>query len=143
MTDEPRDSTSVEDFLADVESYIDDWFRAKLPLAFHGGVRWSPPTDVYETDQEFRITMAVPGIRIEDLSVRFEHGNLTVRGVRREPCGEPRRYHAVEIPVGAFGRRVRVLRPVVAEDIKVTYTDGLLRITLPKARADRLDVPID
>ena len=143
MTNESGDRTSVEDFLADVESYIDDWFRAKLPLAFHGGMRWSPPTDVYETDEEFRVTMAVPGIRIEDLSVTFEHAALTVRGVRREPCGEPRRYHAVEIPVGPFGRRVRILRAVREDDIKVTYTDGLLRITLPKARAEPLDVPID
>ncbi len=143
MKKESRDRTSVEDLLSDVESYIDDWFRAKLPLAFHGGVRWSPPTDVFETEKEVCVTMAVPGIHVDDISVHFERGTLTVRGVRREPCGEPRRYHAVEIPVGPFGRRVRILRSIQADDIEVTYDDGLLRITLPKAPAERLDVPID
>lgn len=142
MTNESGDRTSVEDFLADVESYIDDWFRAKLPFAFHGGVRWAPPTDVFEDDTEVRVTMAVPGIRIEDISVLFERGMLAVRGIRREPCAAGRRYYTMEIPMGPFGRRVRILRPIVEDAIKVTYADGLLRISLPKARSERVDVPI-
>lgn len=143
MTDESRDRTSVEEFLADVEAYIDDWFRAKLPLAFHGGMRWSPPTDVFETESEVRVTIAVPGIRIEDIVVQFERETLTVRGVRREPCSERRRYYTMEIPVGPFGRRVRILRPIEEEEIAVTYSDGLLRISLPKAPVERRDVSID
>jgi HSP20 family protein len=143
MTNESRDRTSVEEFLADVEAYFDGWFRAKLPFAIHGGMRWSPPTDVFETDGEIRITMAVPGIRIEDIVIQFENGTLTVRGVRREPCADRRRYHTMEIPVGPFGRRVRVLRPVAEEEIKVTYADGLLRISLPKSPSERRDGSID
>src|SRR3972149_1094517 len=108
MSHESDDRTSVEEFLADVESYIDEWFRAKLPFAFHGGMRWSPPTDVFEDGKEIRVTMAVPGIRIEDINVHCERGMLTVRGVRREPCDTGRRYHTMEIPVGPFGRRERI-----------------------------------
>jgi HSP20 family protein len=143
VTDESHDRTSVEEFLADVEAYIDEWFRAKLPFSFAEGVRWTPPTDVYETETDIRVTMAVPGIRIEDLAVQFDHGILTIRGERREPCTDRRRYHTMEIPVGSFGRRIRISRPVDPDAIKVTYTDGLLRITLSKVRADRLEVPID
>jgi HSP20 family protein len=142
MKDESSNRTSVEEFLADVEGYIDDWFRAKLPFSFARG-RWTPPTDVYETETHFRVTIAVPGIRVEDLSVEFEHGILTVRGERREPCNERRRYYTMEIPVGSFGRRIRVSRPIDPKGIKVSYGDGLIRITLPKARGERLDVPID
>jgi len=143
MSNESNDGTSVEEFLADVESYIDEWFRAKLPFAFHGGMRWSPPTDVFEDAREIRVTMAVPGIRMEDISVQFERGTLTVRGVRREPCDAGRRYHTMEIPVGPFGRRVRILLPIEEDAIKVTYADGLLRISLPKARSERVEVPIE
>jgi HSP20 family protein len=87
--------------------------------------------------------MAVPGIRIEDLRVLFDHGILTVRGERREPCNDRRRYYTMEIPVGSFGRRIRVSRPIDPNGIKVTYSDGLITITMPKARSERLDVPID
>lgn len=137
-----RDRTSVEDFLAEVEGYIDEWFRAKLPFAYAGGVRSAPPTDVYETEDRIVVTLAVPGIREQDLDIRFERGVLTVRGVRREPCVERRRYHTMEIPVGPFGRRVRILRSIDERGIDVAYSDGLLRITLPKARLERREVPI-
>lgn len=141
MTKESRDRTSVEEFLADVESYIDDWFRAKVPFAFGGG--WNPPTDVYETEDAITVTMAVPGIRVEHIDVHFDRGTLTVRGVRREACSDRRRYHSMEIPVGSFGRRVRILLQIDEEGIKVTYADGLLRIVLPKVRSERVDVPIE
>jgi HSP20 family molecular chaperone IbpA len=75
------------------------------------------------------------------MSVQFEHDVLLVRGVRRERCGDARRYHKMEIPVGAFSRRMRIGRPVNADGIKVAYQDGMLRVTLPKIHP-RVDVPI-
>ncbi len=138
-----REKSSVEEILADVEAHIDGWFQAKLPFSFRGGLRWTPATDVYETEREYRVTMAVPGLRIEDLSVQFEADTLRVRGVRRDPCGDQRHYHKMEIPVGPFERRVRVPRPIRAEEITVTYRDGLVEVSLPKAPSGCLDVPIE
>lgn len=142
MADKTRDKTPVEELLADIDSYIHDWFQAKLPFTFQGGVRWTPPTDVYETEDAVYVTMAIPGVRAEDLNVRFEHGILHVRGVRREPCGDARRYHKMEIPAGPFSRRLRVARPVDADELEVSYRDGMLRVALPKLHAARVDVPI-
>ena len=143
--EKPREKTPVEELLADIDSYIHDWFQAKLPFTFQGGqggVRWVPPTDVYETEDALHVTMAIPGIRLEDMSVRFEHDVLVVRGVRREGCADARHYHKMEIPAGSFSRRLRVARPVKGDAIEVAYQDGMLRITLPKARAPRVDVAI-
>jgi len=141
MNDKTREKKPVEELLADIDSYIHDWFQAKLPFTFQGGVRWTPPTDVFETEEAVHVTMAIPGTRPEDMSVHFEHDTLLVRGVRRERCGDSRRYHKMEIPVGAFIRRLRVARPVNADGIEVAYTDGMLRVTLPKLHP-RVDVPI-
>ena len=138
-----RDRTPVDDALADVEAYIDDWFQSRLPFSFHRERRWVPSTDVYETDSAYTITMAVPGMRIDDISVRFERDTLSVRGVRREPCEVSRQYHQLEIPVGLFERRVRVTRPIDVDRIRVSYNDGLLRVDLPKGRPERIDVAIE
>lgn len=143
MSDKIREKTPVEDLLADIDSYIHDWFQAKLPFTFQGGVRWTPPTDVYETEDAVHVTMAIPGIRAEDMSVHFEHDTLLVRGVRRERCVDSRHYHKMEIPVGAFSRRMRIARPVDADAIDISYDDGMLRVILPKARIARVEVPID
>lgn len=142
MTDKTRDKTPVEELLADIDSYIHDWFHAKLPFAFQSGARWTPATDVFETENALTVTMAVPGIRAEDLSVRFDQGILHVRGIRREGCADGRRYLKMEIPAGPFSRRLRVGRPVDADEIEVSYRDGMLRVTLPKLRPARMDVPI-
>lgn len=143
MEERTRKKTPVEELLDDVESYIEDWFQAKLPFAFHGRVRWTPPTDVYETEAAYHITMSVPGLDTGDCKVEFEQGTLIVRGVRREPCEGTRRYLKMEIPVGPFERRIRMGRAVEIDEIRVDYEDGLLRIELPKAEPVRRDVPID
>lgn len=143
MSEKTREKSPVDELLADIDTYIQDWFQAKLPFAFQGGVRWAPPTDVYETENALHVTMAIPGIRVEDLSVRFENGVLDVRGVRRERCGDVRRYQKMEIPAGPFARRLRAARAVSADDIEVSYDEGMLRITLPKVRAGRVEIPID
>lgn len=143
MSEKTREKSPVEELLADIDTYIQDWFQAKLPFTFEGGVRWAPPTDVYETEAAFHVTMAIPGIRVEDINVRFERDVLRVGGVRREHCRDVRRYQKMEIPAGPFSRRLRVLRPVSADDIEVSYDDGMLRITLPKVRGTPVDIPID
>jgi HSP20 family protein len=141
MTDEARKKGSVDDLLADVEAYIDDWFQAKLPFTFQGGIRWTPQTDVYETEDDYRVTMALPGMSTEDIQVHFERDTLRVRGVRRERRGDPRNYFKMEIPVGPFERRIRLPRSIRADEIAVHYENGLLRITVPKVSP--VDVPIE
>lgn len=141
MNDETQKKGSVDDLLADVEAYIDDWFQAKLPFTFQGGVRWTPQTDVYETEDDYRVTMALPGMSTQDIQVHFERDTLRVRGVRRERQGDPRNYFKMEIPVGPFERRIRLPRSIVADEITVHYENGLLRITVPKVSP--VDVPIE
>lgn len=143
MSEKTHEKSPVEELLADIDTYIQDWFQAKLPFSFRGGVRWAPPTDVYETEEALHVTMAVPGVRLEDISVRFERDVLHVLGVRREQCGDVRRYQKMEIPAGPFSRRLQVARPVDAGGIEVSYDDGMLRITLPKVRGARVEIPID
>lgn len=143
MTDRARKRSPVEELLEDVESYVQELFQSKLPFAYHGRVRWTPPTDVYETEEEFHVVMAVPGLERDDVKVEFERDTLRVRGCRPEPAGEKRDYYKMEIPVGPFERRVRIGRAVRAEDIRVLYEDGVLRIALPKSRTGPVEVPID
>ncbi|MDX1661839.1 MAG: Hsp20/alpha crystallin family protein [Gemmatimonadota bacterium] len=143
MTDRARKRGPVEELLDDVESYVEELFQSNLPLAYHGRVRWTPPTDVYECEEEFCVVMAVPGLRKDEVKVEFEGQTLRVRGMRREPAGQKRHYYKMEIPVGPFERRVRIGRAIRADDIRVRYEDGLLRISLPKARSGPVEVPID
>jgi HSP20 family protein len=129
---EESSKSAVEELIADMESYIDEWFHANPAFGLLRGVRWRPLTDAYETDSEYRITMSIPGMKSEEIRVHLEKGYVRVSGVRREPCSDRRRYFKMEIPAGAFERRIRVPDSVRAAEITVGYTDGLLQIRLPK-----------
>lgn len=141
MKEDPKPKSAVEELIADVEAYIEDWFHAGTAFGLVKGVRWRPPTDAYATEDTYHIKMAIPGLKAEEISVRLEHGIVRVRGVRREPDCQRRHYYKMEIPVGFFERRIRVPASIRPEDLSVSYDDGILHIRLP--RKAPVDVPIE
>lgn len=68
---------------------------------------WEPPVDVFEDDAEILIVVAMPGVAAERVQVTHEAGALIVRGERAlSPAGSPHRIRQLEIPYGAFERRI-------------------------------------
>lgn len=94
---------------------------------------WTPPVDIVETAEAFILTAELPGLRREDLDIRFHDGQLTLQGTRPAidmPC---ERYHRVERGHGAFFRRFALPTTVHAEGIVADLKDGVLTVTVPKA----------
>jgi HSP20 family molecular chaperone IbpA len=68
---------------------------------------WEPPVDVFEDEGEIIIIVAMPGVTPERVKVTHESGTLVVRGVRPlSPSGPHLRVRQLEIPYGAFERRI-------------------------------------
>ena len=68
---------------------------------------WEPPVDMFETDHEIVIVVAMPGVPSERVEVINESGALIVRGERPLPfAGRPLAVRQLEIPYGAFERRI-------------------------------------
>jgi citrate lyase subunit beta/citryl-CoA lyase len=70
----------------------------------------------------------------EDFNLSLEDDTLTISG-RREWQGEDRHAESLrnELFRGAFQRAITLHCPVKADQVKATYTDGILEIVLPKA----------
>ena len=69
--------------------------------------RWEPPIDVFETERQLRIIVALPGVVPEAVQVQTEGGILTIVGSRAMPsCGENTKIVRLEIPYGSFERRI-------------------------------------
>jgi HSP20 family protein len=93
---------------------------------------WEPPVDLLETDDELWIQVALPGVRPEQLEVRFEGDALVVVGERPLPL--PRgagTIHRLETPHGCFERRIG-LPPGRYELGRRELADGCLTLTLRK-----------
>lgn len=94
---------------------------------------WLPPTDVYETEEEFVVLMELPGLEHEQIKISFSEGVLTIRGERRDELrGSGVRYHQMEISYGKFGREIYFPTPIAKDRIEAQYWQGLLRVVLPK-----------
>ena len=93
---------------------------------------WSPPTDVYETEENYVIKVEIAGMRDEDFDVAFENNILMISGYRSD-LNERRAYRQMEIRFGRFELAVEVPVTVDIEKATAEYKDGFLTIVLPKA----------
>jgi len=95
---------------------------------------WVPTLDLAENDTAFVVQIEVPGMPKENLDVKLTGEVLTISGHReyaKEVPGENFLYRERE--AGKFVRTLRLPVPVVEGKIEAHYTDGVLKVTLPKA----------
>jgi len=117
----------------EVDFFFSSFFGSSYPSIYRKELCWKPPTDVYETEDEFVVILELAQMKSEEVSITYERGLLFVRGVRKAvPPSERRRYQKMEINYGPFERRVAVSEHVDIERLTAHYEDGFLEIRLPK-----------
>ncbi len=104
--------------------------------------RWRPPTDLVETEDAFVVLVEVAGMKAADFDVTFDRQVLRVQGVRREVAEGKAAYHQMEISYGEFVTEVLIPAPVEKDQIRATYTDGFLRVVLPKTKPRSVSITI-
>ena len=94
----------------------------------------APRVDVLETENEFLLLADMPGVRPNDVDVRFEQGELTVHG--RRAASEGNRRPLLGEPTSAHFHRVFAVADTVAADrIEAELKNGVLTLRLPKVEA--------
>ena len=128
----PRGSGAYVEHLADeLEVYFNEVAHGR-PVGFVGSPKWKPPTDVYETAEDIVIHMDIAGMRPEDFTVEFAEGVVSIAGERQPRREGKRHYHAMEVQVGPFERRLRLPAPVEPTSLRATYDQGFLEVRLTK-----------
>ncbi len=94
---------------------------------------FQPQLDVAGDDKCYEITLDVPGLKGEDLSIEVGDEVLTVRGSKEEKKeSRDKHYYRVERCYGDFQRTLSLPDDVDREAITARLTDGVLRLTLPR-----------
>jgi HSP20 family protein len=92
-----------------------------------------PATDVTVSEGDLVLTMDVPGLTHEDLSIELLDGYLVVRGERKHPqAAESANYAHRERTYGKFERRIKVPDGVDYEAITASLDNGVLSLIVPK-----------
>jgi HSP20 family protein len=94
---------------------------------------WMPPVDISEDANQISVTAELPGFKEKDVNVELHGDVLTISGERkRESEKKDRNYTRVERSYGQFCRFFTLPGTVDRENVKASFSDGLLRIELPK-----------
>jgi HSP20 family protein len=128
----PKD---LDQFKDQVYRLMSDMFKDARPLGYQPDQSFSPPMDIYETQENLVVVMEIAGMKAEDIHVTFDKDTLSIWGSRSEPSSPPKtRLHQMEIDYGRFQRTLRIPFPLKSDDFKATYRLGFLMITVPKAK---------
>jgi len=98
---------------------------------------WWPQVDVSETETEYLIRAALPGVKKEDVRVTYEDGMLTLSGERRKEAehkGE--KFYRVESVYGKFSRTFELPDAIDAAAISAEANEGVLTVHVPRTKAE-------
>lgn len=107
-------------FLDPFENLLDDSLWSRMSFR--------DPVKIDETDREYMVCVDMPGVQRSDITIECAGNQLNISSVRRSMGRD-------ESQVQTFRRSLSLPEGVGKEEIKATYEDGVLKITVPKGEA--------
>ena len=98
-----------------------------------------PPVNIHESDNELTIEMAAPGMRKENFKIDLNDNQLNIRyqDEKKEEEKKSGSQWRKEYSFESFERTFALPAMIMQDNIEANYTDGILRITLPKKEEAR------
>jgi HSP20 family protein len=128
---------NLQSFQDEMNRMFNQFFRGGTGEEAGWGVRtWTPPVDIYETDDALILKAELPGVSKDDVSVEVHQNTLTLRGQRKHEAEvKEENYHRVERAYGTFQRSFVLPTMVDQDKVQATFKDGVLELHLPKSEA--------
>jgi len=115
-----------------MDRLFEEAWRGVQPNRPHEGA-WLA-VDVHETEQEYTVLTALPGLQPDAINISYHNGTLTISGELQEPAPpEGTNVLLRENFYGKFSREINLPAEVDANAISAAYENGRLILTLPKA----------
>jgi HSP20 family protein len=121
-----------------IPSLLDDFFGRDWLDSSMANWRTSdstlPAVNVRETNDDYLIEVAAPGMKRNDFKIELDNGVLTISSQRENSHEEKDgNYTRREFSYQSFQRSFALPQNLVkGDEIKAKYDDGILRITVPK-----------
>ena len=115
-----------------MDRLFDDAFTRPINLRDGG---WSAPAvDMYQTDDEVVVKVALPGFKADEVQINVTGDVLSLRGeLKREQEEKDKAWHIREHRWSSFERSVALPTQVKANGANADFENGILTISLPKA----------
>jgi HSP20 family protein len=131
---------TISKFGKDVQSFVE-----RITDEFNNDEAFTPAADVFETDEQFRLMMDIPGLNKEEITISLKNGVLNISGERKIEVAEGEVVKRRERSVGAFSRSFAIPEDANFAEIKASFKNGVLTVSLPKSTVlkDTTNIKID
>lgn len=130
----------------EVDRMFDEVFRgfgmpslfepSRLTNEFRGILK--PKVDIAETNEQYIISVEVPGVDEKDIHVSLQGDTLTISGEKKqEQEHKDVNVHSIERSYGSFQRVLNMPSDAEADQVKARFKNGVLTLTVPKNPAKR------
>ena len=120
---------------ASFPTLLDDFFKPWSEW-FNGGLGREltvPAVNITENKDDYRISVAAPGLKKNDFNIDVDGNMLTISSEKEESKQEKdEKYTRKEYSYSSFSRSFSLPEEVNQEKIEATYEDGVLKVMLPK-----------
>ena len=130
----PWFSSEFSNFLGE-----DDFFNDRFWLR---KVHNEPAMNIKETETEYQVELAAPGLSKEDFEIFIDNGYLNIYAEKKtETESQEDNYTRKEFSYNSFKRSLMLPENVKEDDIKVTYDKGVLKFNLIKVEKTMEGMP--
>lgn len=102
------------------------------------GTAHTMKTDIRETEAGYELDIDLPGFKKDDISAQLKNGYLTISATTKseDKKEENGKYLKRERFYGSMSRSFYVGNHITEEDIKAKFTDGILKLSVPKKQRE-------
>jgi len=92
----------------------------------------APLVDIYENEDEFVLVASMPGVRKEEVNLKYEEDSLILFGRVNFREASDRKYILNENGIGNYYRQFRISNSIDESKINAKFENGQLIVVLPK-----------
>lgn len=96
-----------------------------------------PYIDLFQKGDDTVLTVELPGFNKEDINIEIKDNLFRISGERKLDYPEVSSVHRVERRNRKFDRTVKLPVRVDSEKVSAEYTNGVLKVVLPRAESDK------
>jgi HSP20 family protein len=141
-----RERTELERFepwntFREMERMFRDFFTSPFPLVRprpwlipEPRYEIMPEVDLRETEKELVLSASVPGLEKDEIDINVTADRISICGERKTEEEKPgEQYHVRQQSYGSFKVSYALPTEVKPQDVKATYRNGILEVSMPKA----------
>lgn len=121
-----------DEFFPSVSSFFDDIYNKDLMSNIAKGTS-IPAVNISEEKESFNLEIAAPGMKKDDFKINLEGKEISISSEKKEEKEvADKKVTRKEFSFTSFYRSFRLPENVATDKILATYTDGILKVEIPK-----------